>query len=212
MPYQWSAHAVRDRLPERTGLTKDEIEAYLKSPRYIITRRLHEVHHLIWDHKKRRLIAIPVVQYNGDLCTIPTVLPVSYGSGYSEWQCAEAEHAWRGDEYFVDTPWDTDSRCSVEVGLARRIQPEERWHRPRDENIMYLFTWTLHSAEAARTGFEGVVALYRERGFRTEVARHIRDLGPGMRALTHGGEPRILIKKPGAIRYVPIDFFLLPQV
>ena len=89
MSYQFSAHALRDRLKERTNLTREEIEAKLGERRYVVTWTFggsKDEHHLIWDETRQHLIDVPITPHG----VIPTIRPVTYGSGYTEWQRAEA--------------------------------------------------------------------------------------------------------------------------
>ena len=79
MQYIWSHHALRERLEERSGLQRAEIEAALDERKYVVQRHQEE-HHLIWDHVRQHLIDVPTVYNSENTVVIPTILPVTYGS------------------------------------------------------------------------------------------------------------------------------------
>lgn len=205
MTYVWSRHAAFERLPERSGLTQGQVEDFLEQRRYIIERRENEEHHLIWDPVRQHLIDVPVVlEQQGRV--IPTILPVTYGSGYAEWRRAEAERAWRGDEFYRPRQAAPESLCTADVLLAKR-HTKPSGHREYVD-LCTLFTWPIFDEEAARTGDEGVIALYRDREFCNTAKVYLCAWSREIREGIAPDTPVLHIKKPGAYRHVPLDFFL----
>lgn len=206
MKYTWTHHAASERLPERSGLTQSEIEALLEQRKYVVRHNgRDEEHHLVWDNVKGHLIDVPVI-LNGE-GVIPSILPVTYGSGYAEWRRAEAERAWRGDDFYKESHPITGERlATVEVVLTKTWVRRSGWGDHRD--LLPILTWFVFDAEIAKYGDEGVLALYRERAFCRAVKALLQEWEPELPALIDGDTPAVHIKKPGAHRIVPVEFFL----
>ena len=206
MKYTWTHHAASERLPERSGLTQSEIEALLEQRKYVVRHNgRDEEHHLIWDSVKGHLIDVPVI-LNGE-GVIPSILPVTYGSGYAEWRRAEAERAWRGDDFYKEShPVTNECLATVEVVLTKTWFRRSGWGDHRD--LCHILTWFVFDHEIAKYGDEGVLALYRERAFCRAVKTLLQEWKQELPALTNGDTPAVHIKKPGAHRIVPVEFFL----
>lgn len=199
--YIWSRHAEVERLPERSGLSKAQVEQKLVQRKYIVSRHSQE-HHLIWDEVRNQLIDIPVIIPR----IIPTVLPISYGSGYAEWQRAEAERAWRGEDFYQEQPLSTRLLCTAEIFLAKTVVDNSGRRCMEEEPIL---SWLITDKGAAEYGDEGVLALFRNRTFCKTVQRILLERSHELLALSMShANPFIHLKKPGAHRQIPIHFFL----
>ena len=213
MKYVWNPawdHAA-SRLSERSGLTQAEVECRLDLRTYVVRREWWgqpEDHHLIWDEVRKWLIDVPLEQIDQETAFIPTILPVDYGSGYAEWERAEAEQAWLGPNYYVDVRCETsEPLCTTYVVLAKTWRSQGGYTRWK-ELSMLLLRWPIFNRDMARSGDEGVVALFRDRLFRSSVKLVLQQRSADIAALVGDGTPAIHLKKPGANRFVPSTFFL----
>lgn len=207
MLHTWSDHALM-RLKERSTLSREQVEKYLLERRCVHRRRSEqEEHHLIWDEGRSALIGVPVILPDG---VIPTILPVNYGSGYTEYQRADAEYAWLRESYWRDEENGNPAEplCHVEIKLMNWWIKRSGW--PGERELFPLLFWSIHTPEAAQYGDEGVVALFRHRDFRLAVKDAIISWqGEFARLFPQEGDtPSISLAKPGAVRRVPIQFFL----
>lgn len=207
MKYTWTRHAALERLPERSGLTQAEVECFLNQRKYIVRPNGRaEEHHLIWDNVRHHLIDVPVVLQDQE-GVIPSILPVTYGSGYTEWRRAEAERAWRGDDFYKESfDINAERLAIVEVVLTKTWIKRSGWSDHRD--LFPIFSWFVFDPEIAQGGDEGVIALFRERAFCRAVKTLLEGWKDDLPILTDGDTPALHIKKPGAYRIVPVEFFL----
>jgi hypothetical protein len=206
MKYTWTYHAASERLPQRSGFTQSEIEVLLEQRKCVVQRNGgDEEHHLIWDSIKGHLIDVPVI-LNGE-GVIPSILPVTYGSGYAEWRRAEAERAWRGDDFYKEQHAINGKRLAIiDVVLAKTWIKQSGSGDHRD--LFPVLTWFIFDPEIAKHGDEGVLALYRDRAFCRAVKTLLQEWESDLPTLTGGDTPAVHIKKPGAHRIVPVEFFL----
>ena len=205
MKYVWSRHAASERLPERSSLSQEEIEAALVQRRYVVTV-YGEEHHLIWDFNRGHLIDVPVMSHEPEYGFIPTIRPVDYGSVYHEWQRAEAERAWLGDMYFQSPATSSVILCWVDVFIGKTWVKRSGYPDARD--LYMLLAWPIRERDAARYCDEGVVALFRYRQFCLHVRRRLLQEAWYIKKLVGNDKPVVHLIKPGARRYVPVDFFL----
>lgn len=212
MQYTWSHHAASDRLPERSSLSRKEIEHMLNERRYVVPRKHRgemQDRHLLWD-PRGHLIDVPVTADG----VIPSILPVTYGSGYNEWDRAQAERAWRGEDFFSDSHEVSEDILSwVQVVLARKWKIPTHWNpdlfHTREADVMTLLFWPIRDPHIAQTGDDGVLALFHERTFRKTMKVLIEEWTPYFHTvIPEGNVPAIHIKKFGAHRICPIDFFV----
>lgn len=201
MQYIWSHHALHERLEERSGLLQTEVEAALDERKYVVQRRQEE-HHLIWDHVRQHLIDVPTVYDSEDAAVIPTILPVTYGSGYAEWQRAEAERAWRGEKFYAPIQSRGTQLETVQVKLGKRWIKPSGWSEHQE--LIPLIKWPVYDAAIARTGDEGVVSLLRDYRFCSSVRTLLQKWEKQIPFFIGKDTPIVIIKKPGAHRIVPI--------
>ena len=205
--YLWSYHAASERLPERSGLSKAEVEMFLDQRKYVISfSDAAEEYHLIWDHVRQHLIEVPIIFEDED-AVIPTIRPVSQGGRNAEWRRAEAERAWRGNDFYKE-PFNVQAerRALVTVFLAKTWNTRSGLRDHRD--LYPILSWFVFDPEIAKTGDEGMIALFRERAFCQAVKTLLEEWKDDFPALMSGDTPVLHIKKPGAHRIVPVEFFL----
>lgn len=207
--YVWHDPHASQRLRERSGLRRHEIEHLLRERRYVLDEWHHHKpveQHFLWDHRKKSLIRVPVMNLGNDDWRIPTILPVDYSGQYSAWRLAEAERAWLGNKFYRNPYLYGGRLASVEVGVARSWTNHfgEKNHR----HITPLFSWDIHDRRMARHGDAGVLELFRDHAFCLAVKESILAWGPKIPTLVNGDVPEIYLIKPGAHRYIPPQFFL----
>jgi len=165
--------------------------------------------HLLWD-PRGYLVDVPVT-VDG---VIPSILPVTYGSRYTEYERALAERAWRGEGFFSDSREVSEEVLSwVEVVLVRKWKIPTYWDSNqffhKNADVMTLLFWPIRDPYIAQTGDDGVLALFHERMFRETMKALIEGWTPYFHTvIPEGNVPAIHIKKPGAHRICPIDFFV----
>jgi hypothetical protein len=191
-------------------LHRHEIEDHLRERRYVLNewhRSKPVEQHFVWDHRRKYLVRVPVMDLENGDWWIPTILPVDKKIGqYSCWRLAEAERAWLGDKFYRK-PYSYNSQLAiVNVGFANP-HPAHAGQR----NYCHLdpfFSWSIRDKRMLRAGDLGVIELLRDRTFCRAVKESILKWGPKMPPLLNGLEPDIYLIKPGAHRYIPQEFFL----
>ncbi len=208
--YVWNDPHASQRLRERSGLQRNEIEKYLQERRYVVDdwhKGKSVEQHFVWDPRRRHLIRVPVIALGNGTHRIPTILPVEKKVGrYSAWRLAEAERAWLGNKFYRNPYLYGGRLASVEVGVARSWTNHfgERNHR----HIAPLFSWDIRDKRMARHGDAGVLELFRDHAFCLAVKEAILAWEPEIPTLVNGDMPEIYLIKPGAHRYIPPQFFL----
>lgn len=196
MWFMWTDHAFSLRLkdPTRTLLTKEEIEDRLAAEKYVITYPNGTKLHLIWDERREAVIQIPVLK-SGKIVTITPV------EEHEEWRLAEAERAWCPETYWRRSGSGSRSLETVPVWLARHAGD-------RYTDAKCICAWKVFEACEARKGKPGLFNLMRSFEFRLAVRNALERHKSDVDRLANGHDPMIHLKKNGAWRFIPLDFFL----